>query len=125
MKLTPPIKDQRGFTLIELIAVMILLSVLVSIVAVKYYNTGLQDKAGYAVVIPELNARESLGWSQLKLAENYVSDALLMNHVGYDLSNGTWQERNENGGIFLCQGSALHLKRIPSTRARCARWERM
>lgn len=122
---TSPVNDQRGFTLIEIMAVLVILGVMASIIAYKYYNEGLQEKAGYAVVLPELNARENMAWSNSKLAGTYTSDIVLMDGMDYDLSNGIWQERTPTNGIFIVRGSALYLKRIPSTHSQCARWERL
>ena len=63
------ISDQKGFTLIELISAMIIISVIGS-VAVKKLDL-LSDTASQRILlegVKELNARETLVWTNMKLS---------------------------------------------------------
>lgn len=63
------INNQKGFTLIEIIAVLVLLGILAAVAVPKYMD--LTDDAKQKAVdagIAELNSRESLIWGRVKLA---------------------------------------------------------
>ena len=63
------IRNQRGFTLIEMISVMIIMGVVAS-VAIQKFDM-LSDTAAeqaLSVGVRELNIRESLSWSNLKIS---------------------------------------------------------
>ncbi len=69
--------DQKGFTLIELISVMIIMSVTAS-VAVKKYDlvTGTATDRVLQEAVKELNVREHLTWIDIKLSStNWTHDA--------------------------------------------------
>jgi MSHA pilin protein MshA len=65
----PWIRNQQGFTLIEMISVMIIMGVVAS-VAIQKFDV-LSDTAAeqaLSVGVRELNIRESLSWSNLKIS---------------------------------------------------------
>jgi len=69
------IRDQRGFTLIELIAVMLILGVMAAVAVVKYHSSDMAETAAYRKLVPLLNADEKLHWSSIKLDGTYTSDS--------------------------------------------------
>ena len=77
MNRTFSILNQKGFTLIELIAVLLILSVLFSITIRKFDL--LSDTASQSALlegVKELNTRETLEWTKLKLSNSgWTSDA--------------------------------------------------
>jgi prepilin-type N-terminal cleavage/methylation domain-containing protein len=61
------ISNQRGFTLLELIAVMMILGLLAALAVPRYLD--LEDTAarsGIDAAVSELNGREGLVWGQVK-----------------------------------------------------------
>ena len=63
--------NQKGFTLIELISVMVIMGVMTTVAAKKFdlLSGAASDKAPQQGV-KELNAREYLNWIDIKLSSN-------------------------------------------------------
>jgi prepilin-type N-terminal cleavage/methylation domain-containing protein len=62
---------EKGFTLIEIIAVLVILSVLASVAIPRYIS--LDESARQRAIdagIAELNGRETLTWSNIKIFSN-------------------------------------------------------
>ena len=81
------LQNDKGFTLIEIIAVMIILGVLAAVVVPRYVDLeeGARQRAIDAV-ISEINARESLTWADNKISTSgFVSDAKIFGEINYDL----------------------------------------
>jgi prepilin-type N-terminal cleavage/methylation domain-containing protein len=67
MKKKNPLRNDKGFTLIEIIAVLIILGILAAVAIPKYFD--LQDDAAKASLkraVAELNARENMAWAKYK-----------------------------------------------------------
>ncbi len=67
MKKKNPLKNQKGFTLIEIIAVLIILGILAAVAIPKYFD--LQEDAAKSALrqaIAELVSRDNLMWSKYK-----------------------------------------------------------
>lgn len=84
-------RNQAGFTLIEIIAVLIILSVLSAIVVPRFI--ALDDNARIRALdcgVAELNGRESLTWANVKLSgSGWLNDAnqvwpRIVTHLGTD-----------------------------------------
>ena len=75
--------NQAGFTLIELISVMVIISVMASVGVKKMDLIG--DTATYRAMqeaVKELNIRESLTWTNIKLSSaGWIDDAQLFDFV--------------------------------------------
>lgn len=119
-------RNQKGFTLIELISIMIILGVLGS-VAVKKYDalTSTASEQVLVVAVKELNVRESLNWTNMKISsDGYTNDAdiyaLLDTNLGSRLK---WNSGpNIGGGTLHCESAACILTRTPSSSSLAAKW---
>ena len=118
--------NQKGFTLIELIAIMIIMGVLGSVAVTKYES--LSDTAINQVLVSavkELNVRESLTWTNMKISKGgYTGDEAVYVAVNTDLgSKFKWSPGpGIGGGILYCGTRACPLVRMPSSYARAAKW---
>lgn len=144
------LQDERGFTLIEVISVLIILGVLSAVAVPKYI--ALEDDARNRAIdagIAELNGREKLMWARFLLADGgYTNDEdLFKDSVNsmiaggyYDLGeNYKWGSRTNltdlfaivtnpdiDGGALRFQGmkTSVKLQRLPSSREQPAIWIR-
>jgi prepilin-type N-terminal cleavage/methylation domain-containing protein len=121
------ISDQKGFTLIELISVMIILGVMAS-VSVKKLDL-LSGSATDRVLhegVKELNVRESLIWTDIKLSSaNWANDAEVFSRMDTDLGpDFNWAVGpNAAGGILSFRNQSIALTRMPSTTSSAAEWK--
>ena len=121
------LRNQKGFTLIELISVMIIMGV-VSSVAIKKVDliTDTASKRALATAIMELNVRESLVWSNMKISnDGYTTDedvyAALDKNLGVKLK---WNPGPTiDGGTLHCESQTIVLNRIPSTTSSAGKWQ--
>jgi prepilin-type N-terminal cleavage/methylation domain-containing protein len=122
--------NQKGFTLIELISVMIIMGVVASVSIQKFDIV--TDTAGERALhqgMKELNIRESLTWSNMKISvDGYTNDADLWSAVVPHLDLGGKYDWNPGphisaGGTLYFQSLALTLNRQPSTTSSAGKWE--
>ena len=92
MKTKHMLKGQEGFTLVEIIAVLIILGILAAVAVPRYID--LEANAKLRAVDAsrsELNGRENLRWAQLKIGPvSFASDAALDNEIVTGTSGGGW-----------------------------------
>lgn len=123
------LSSQRGFTLIEIIAVLLILGVLTAVVAPRFIDmeTGAKQKAIDAA-IGELNGRENLTWSKLKTSPTgYIDDAQLHSAMVYTIGpDYTWNpgEPTVSGGTLNFKGIGVGLNRTASEFNKPAIWDR-
>ena len=121
------LRNQKGFTLVEIITVLVLLSVLAAIAIPKYINLeqNAQQKA-FNGAIAELNGRESLVWANLKISDTgYQDDAQLMLVVNHNLGTDfVWQSGHPvaAGGNLTFRAKTVTLNRTLSDVAKPAVW---
>ena len=121
--------NQKGFTLIELISVMIIMGVVAS-VSVQKFDIVSDAAAEQALHlgIKELNIRESLTWSNIKIStDGYTNDADLWSMVAPDLELGgkyLWSPGPHitDGGTLHFESQSIALNRQPSTPSAAAKW---
>ena len=121
---------EKGFTLVEIIAVMVILSVLAAVAIPRYIS--LDESARQRAIdagISELNGRETLTWSNLKIAlTGYTDDAALFPILDTTLGGSySWVggPPGKDGGILRFKTSAtVSLKRTESNDIRPGYWEK-
>ena len=126
MKVRSSKLNQEGFTLIELISIMIILGVLVSVAIRKYDNlTSTASVRTLAIAVIELNVRESLIWANMKISsDSYKMDedvfATLDKNLGPKLK---WNPGPTiDGGTLHFESNSISLIRTPSTSSTPGRW---
>lgn len=121
--------NQKGFTLIELISVMIIMGVVASVSIQKFdiVSDTANERALYTG-IKELNIRESLVWSNIKISsEGYSTDEELYGPVISNLGsiykwNPDPPDRLE-GGTLSFRSASKTLNRQESTQSSAGKWE--
>ncbi|MGD8962096.1 MAG: prepilin-type N-terminal cleavage/methylation domain-containing protein [Desulfobacterales bacterium] len=119
----------KGFTLLEIIAAMVILSILAAVAIPRYIS--LDDSARQKAIdagIAELNGRETLTWSNQKIGDSYQDDAVLFTlvdtHLGVDY---TWSGPGPDasgGTLIFRQSAAVTLVRSTSTTVTPGSWSR-
>jgi prepilin-type N-terminal cleavage/methylation domain-containing protein len=121
--------NQKGFTLIELISVMIIMGVVAS-VSIQKFDV-VSDTAGERALhlgIKELNIRESLTWSNIKIsADGYSNDDDLWNVLLPHLNLGdkySWSLGPDKsaGGTLHFNSNSIALNREASTETSAGKW---
>jgi prepilin-type N-terminal cleavage/methylation domain-containing protein len=121
------LRNQKGFTLIELISVMIIMGVMSSVAVKKVdFMTDTASSKALVIAVKELNVRESLVWSNTKISDDgYTTDADVFAAVDKDLgAKFKWNPGPAiGGGTLHCESQFIVLNRIPSTYSAAAKWQ--
>jgi prepilin-type N-terminal cleavage/methylation domain-containing protein len=122
-------KKKNGFTLIEVIAVLVLLGILAAIAVPKYIDMA-ENARNRAIDagVSELNGRESATWGNVKLSQDgWVSDTATFGLMDTALDGDYVYSvaATETGGSLQFQeATAVPLTRAASTDTSPARWSR-
>ena len=127
MKKKCSLRNQKGFTLIELISVMIIMGVMSSVAVKKVdFITDTASTRALAITVKELNVRESLVWSNMKISnDGYTTDADVFAALDKDLGvKFKWDPGPAiDGGTLHCESQSIVLNRIHSTTSVAGKWQ--
>lgn len=116
-----------GFTLIEIIAVLVVLSVLAALTIPRFVDLGRNaSRQALASAVSQLNSREVLTWTNVKFSDaGWIDDPQVFSLLNTELGREyRWSPSARiDGAVLHFKELSARLNRTPSTSGASGRWE--
>jgi len=127
------LENKQGFTLIEIMAVLVIMGVMASVAVSKMNDiTGTAELRALKTGIVELNVRETLYWTNAKFApgggwsgnggDNFVWNTMMVLNTDLGSEYSWTAPPTEAGGELSFSSQSRNLNRAASTNTTSGRW---